>query len=245
MGNYDVSFDSDNTWIAHLDGRAYMAGVSPWFFTHYSPQSYNKKNWIYRSDDWMFARRWEVLIANRDKVDIAQIISWNDFGESRYLAPLLQDDSQPMSEAWVNKFPHQGWLNLWAYYIEWYQTGVVPSISRDQVYLWARLYPATADIPGDTVGPPDHREWMEDYLWTIVLLARPADVLLQCGSSREQTHNLPRGLSKLKLPLKTDCSVSAEILRGGEPDVMFEPQDFNFSTKPPMANFNAFVASYP
>jgi len=33
MGNYDINFDSDNTYLSNLDGRSYMAGVSPWFFT--------------------------------------------------------------------------------------------------------------------------------------------------------------------------------------------------------------------
>ena len=33
MGNYDVTFDSDESYVHNLEGRTYMAGVSPWFFT--------------------------------------------------------------------------------------------------------------------------------------------------------------------------------------------------------------------
>lgn len=40
----------------------------------------------------MFSRRWELLIANRDKVDIVQLITCNDFGESHYVGPLLQNN---------------------------------------------------------------------------------------------------------------------------------------------------------
>ncbi|KAK7048415.1 glycoside hydrolase family 71 protein [Favolaschia claudopus] len=242
MGNYEINFETDNDWIKHLGDRKYMAGISPWFFTHYSPQTYNK-NFIYLADNWMLARRWELLIANRDKVPIAQVISWNDFGESHYLAPLLKDDSQPMSEQWVDGFSHDGWLDLFAYYIQAYKTGAYPRITRDRIFLWARLYPAKAEA-NDSVGPPTGSDWTQDYLWAIVLLTSPANVVLQCGSSREQ-FAAPAGLSKFKLPLKNPGSVSAYILRGDESDVKFSPSGFDFSSSPPSYNFNAFVAAYP
>ena len=47
-----------------------------------------------------------MLIQNRTSVQLAQLISWNDFGESHYVGPVL--GMQPMSEAWVNGFDHQG-----------------------------------------------------------------------------------------------------------------------------------------
>lgn len=53
-----------------------MSSVSPWFYTHYGPDSFNK-NWIFRADDWLYNTRWEQLVGARDKVDIVQIISWN------------------------------------------------------------------------------------------------------------------------------------------------------------------------
>jgi hypothetical protein len=33
MGNDKINFDSDNNYIRNLQGRTYMASVSPWFFT--------------------------------------------------------------------------------------------------------------------------------------------------------------------------------------------------------------------
>jgi glucan endo-1,3-alpha-glucosidase len=71
-----------------------MSAVSPWFFTvcsrpffrhfsiiylslkHYGPDSWNK-NWIYRGDEWLYIRRWEMLVDNREHIDIVQILSWN------------------------------------------------------------------------------------------------------------------------------------------------------------------------
>ncbi|KAF4604919.1 hypothetical protein EYR40_003702 [Pleurotus pulmonarius] len=240
MGNYDVNFESDNHYLNNLGGRTFMAAVSPWFFTHYGPGSFNK-NWIYRSDDWLFARRWEDIISNRDQVDIAEVITWNDYGESHYIGPI--EGAQPNSQAWVNGFDHQGWLDLNQYYIEAYKTGSYPSISRDRVFLWARLFPAAAST-ADSVSRPDRADFTQDFLWAVVLLASPAQVTLACGPNT-QTTDVPAGLAKLKLPLTTDCDVSSTVSRDGRLVIDFHPKGFHFSTTPTMYNFNAFVAASP
>ena len=33
MGNYDINFAPDQSYISNRGGKSYMAGVSPWFFT--------------------------------------------------------------------------------------------------------------------------------------------------------------------------------------------------------------------
>lgn len=47
-----------------------------------------------------------MLVTNRESVDITQIVTWNDYGESHYIGPIAGD--QPHSEAWTNGFDHQG-----------------------------------------------------------------------------------------------------------------------------------------
>lgn len=42
LAPYVGATTSDEEYINALQGRSYMAAVSPWFFTHYGPQSYNK-----------------------------------------------------------------------------------------------------------------------------------------------------------------------------------------------------------
>lgn len=125
MTDSDISFISDAYYLSYLSKRSYMGAVSPWFFTvsrlnsvcrsilhvlnsshqHYGPNTYNK-NFIYRADDWLFAERWEMLIANRDSINFTEALTWNDFGESHYLGPI--EGIQPMSQSWVNGFDHQG-----------------------------------------------------------------------------------------------------------------------------------------
>lgn len=48
------------------------------------------------------------MIGIRDQIDIAQILSWNDYGESHYIGPI--EGAQPNSQAWVDGFDHTGEL---------------------------------------------------------------------------------------------------------------------------------------
>ncbi|KAJ7148702.1 glycoside hydrolase family 71 protein [Mycena crocata] len=241
MGNYDINFNSDSLYLSKLGGRSYMAGVSPWFFTHYGADTYDK-NWIYRADNWLLAQRWELLIQNRNSIDLVQVITWNDYGESHYVGPI--HGAQPNSQAWVNGFEHTGWLDLMAYYMGAFKTGKYPPISRDRIFLWSRLYPARADVASDRVGKPRNWEWTQDYLWAIVLLTSPAQFTFSCGSSK-RTAALYGGISKLQLPLSSACSVAASIARDNRTVLDFTPAGFKFRADPPSYNFNAFVASSP
>lgn len=192
MTDSNVSFTSDAYYLSYLPKRSYMGAVSPWFFTvsfkywalntcsvtilsrqHYGPDTYNK-NFIYRGDDWLFSQRWEMIIANRDSVNFTEALTWNDFGESHYMGPI--EGIQPMSQAWVNGFDHQGkrhlcislcsayrqipgWLDLMQYYITAYKTGTYPAITRDRIFLWSRLYPMNATSP-DPVPKPTNWQWV-------------------------------------------------------------------------------------
>jgi len=72
----DLDGSSDTLYMQDLGNKTYMPAISPCFFTYYGPNTYNK-DWIYRSDDWLLAMRMEMIVAMRNKVDFAEIISWN------------------------------------------------------------------------------------------------------------------------------------------------------------------------
>lgn len=52
----------------------------------------------------------------------------------------LQRESQVLTV-----FP--GWLDLQHHYITTYKTGNVPTVQKDRVFMWGRLYPAYAESP--------------------------------------------------------------------------------------------------
>jgi aminopeptidase I len=58
-GATDKDSSSDLMWINMLQGKTYMMGISPWFYTNL-PQW--NKNWLWRGDDLWFLR-WQQAIA--------------------------------------------------------------------------------------------------------------------------------------------------------------------------------------
>jgi len=239
MGNYDVDWDSDAYRLSNNPGPLFMTGVSPWFFTHYGPDSWNK-NWIYRGDDWLYNARWEMLISHRSQVDIAQIITWNDYGESSYIGPIEGD--QPNSQAWTNSFPHDGWLKMTRYYANAFKSGAYPTVTEDSVYIWSRPHSKDAWAP-DYVGRPRNADWTDDYLWAVVFSTKPARFILTSGPNSSQ-FSATAGVNKFKIPngyggIRATLAdavtglVSVDVNPGSE---------FTYSSSPSTYNFNAFVA---
>ncbi|EPQ50592.1 glycoside hydrolase [Gloeophyllum trabeum ATCC 11539] len=218
--------------------RAYMAAVSPWFFTHYGPDTYNK-NWIYLADWHLYPRRWQNLVSLRDSVDIVEIVTWNDYGESHYIGPI--EGAQPMSEAWVNGFDHQGWLDMTPYFITAFKTGSYPTITKDKIYLWARPHPRNATA-SDPVGPPTSYQLDQDQLWAVVMTTASSTVTLSTSSTNSKTFSVNAGLSLLNIPLTPGGSMSGTVTRNGQTVASLSPTGYTFNPNPSSYNYNAFVA---
>ncbi|EKM79227.1 hypothetical protein AGABI1DRAFT_74088 [Agaricus bisporus var. burnettii JB137-S8] len=221
----------------------YMGAVSPWFFTHYGKDSFDK-NWIYFSDHHLYVKRWESIISNRDQFDIIQILTWNDYGESHYIGPVK--GSQPNSEAWVNGFDHTGWLELTRYYATAYKTGIFPAIEKDKIFMWSRPHPSQAKAD-DPVGQPENFELSQDVVWVVVMTTGPSTVILSTSSdaAASQQIQVPLGVSKLSVPITPGGIMKGIIQREGETIVELapSPEAFTFQGSPASYNFNAFVAS--
>ncbi|KAG8992977.1 hypothetical protein FRB93_002129 [Tulasnella sp. JGI-2019a] len=243
LDDSSISFNRDQAQINGVGklgpGKVYMAPVSPWFFTHYGPDSYNK-NFIYKSDNHLYASRWEILVQQRDKIAIAQIITWNDYGESHYIGRIA--GAQPDSQAWTDGFDHTGWLEATRYYIEAFKTGVYPVIREDRVILSARPHARDADA-NDHVERPTNWQWTDDYLWALVFATAPGVITLSSGSN-SQSYNVVGGVSKLQLA-QGEGGVGAAMSRNGENVYSFSPTGFSFTLHPSSYNFNAYVAAGP
>ncbi|TFK50918.1 glycoside hydrolase family 71 protein [Heliocybe sulcata] len=222
--------DTDSHHIPHLHGKTFMAAVSPWFFTHYGADSWNK-NWLYRGDDWLIVRRWEQLIAARDTVDIVQILSWNDYGESHYIGPIK--GAQPNSHAWVDGYPHDPWLRLNAYFARAFKAGRYPPLAKDTIYVWGRPHPKDARAP-DHVPRPRNWELTDDLFWVVVMAKTPCTTprLIKCT----------RGYRSSRTHWSRGGSMRAELWRDGVLVTSCEPDGFEFERDPSVYNFNVLVS---
>ncbi|KAG2001825.1 SEC14 cytosolic factor [Coprinopsis cinerea AmutBmut pab1-1] len=225
----------------NLDRPAYMAAVSPWFFTHYGQDSFNK-NFVFLADQHLYAKRWESLVESRDKFDIVQILTWNDFGESHYIGPIK--GAQPNSEAWTDGMPHTAWLDLTSYYARAFKTGEYPKIEKDKIFMWSRPHSTEAESP-DPVPKPDNFELMEDAIWAVVMTTKPSTVVLSTSPTSRTFFQVPAGVSKLSVPITPGGTMRGTIERDGAVIVDLHPssEEFTFQGSPQSYNFNVFVAS--
>ncbi|KAJ7761493.1 glycoside hydrolase [Mycena maculata] len=220
----------------------YMAAVAPWFFTHFGADSFNK-NFIFLADQHLYPKRWETLIAARDQIDIVEIVTWNDYGESHYIGPI--EGALPTgSEVWVDNFPHQAWLDLTLYYATAFKTGTPPAIENDQIFMWARPHPVDAQAP-DPVPAPTNFQLTQDQIWAVVLATAEGNVTLTDGISPPQSFDVVPGVNKLSIPIVPGGTLTGTLERNGQTVVQLATPgaNFTFNGAPETFNYNVFVTS--
>ncbi|KAB8342915.1 hypothetical protein FH972_022512 [Carpinus fangiana] len=134
---------SDGAFSSALSsaGKTFMMSVSPWFYTNLPG-----KNWLWRGDN-LWHLRWQQVM--QYKPQLIEILTWNDWGESHYIAPNPpHDDAYPSGAADYNKpVVHSAWINDLPYYIGQYKNGgAAPAEGSYTPHLtfWYRLSPASA-----------------------------------------------------------------------------------------------------
>ncbi|KAI0712188.1 glycoside hydrolase [Earliella scabrosa] len=217
----------------------YMAAVAPWFFTHF-PAPLNK-NFIFDGDEHLWINRWENVIANRDRVNLVEIVTWNDYGESHYIGPIRQN-LPAGSEAWVNGFDHQAWLSLVNFFATSFKTGQAPAIEKDQIVMWSRPHPKDAVATADGLGAPSNFQLFQDKMWAVVLASAAGEVTLTTSDTTSQTFPVTPGVNKLSLPIAAGGFMKATLTRNGQTVLDFQPEGFTFNPTPATFNYNAFVA---
>ena len=133
------------------------------------------------SDDWLYSYRYEALVSNRDKFDLIEALTWNDYGESSYIGPI--EGAQPNSQAWVDGYDHTPLLEVSRYYNTAFKTGSYPAITQDKIYLSARTHPAYASASYDGVPSPSGREFVgPPPLLLLFVLSYPSPLTLPPSS---------------------------------------------------------------
>jgi glucan endo-1,3-alpha-glucosidase len=240
MDGSDLTTSSDSTYMAALGSKEYMPAISPFFFTHFSPQTWNK-NWLYRGDDWLYCTRWEQVIAMRNSVKMTEILTWNDYGESSYIGPIT--GALPAgSEVWTNGYDHTGLSVLTKYYATAFKTGQYPAITQDSITMWSRPHPHDATAQNDGTGKPTGWDWTDDNLYAVVLTKGAAIVTMTSGSNT-QSWSVSAGLTKLKMPSSVG-GISGRIFRDGAIMAAYTSgSTFQYTNSPSTYNYNYIVGS--
>ncbi|BFZ57142.1 Glucan endo-1,3-alpha-glucosidase agn1 [Savitreella phatthalungensis] len=237
-GNSAMSTAEDQGYMAARNGKVYMAGVSPWFFTHFS-----YKNWIYKSDD-LYTTRWEQLVQMQP--DFVEIITWNDYGESSYIGPITGAtpyDSTINSAQWVNGHDHTAWLDLTAYYIQAYKQGALFTPSSNKLFMWYRTQSKNAAASADPYGQPTNSNFASDNIYLTVLLTSPATVTVSQGG-QTQTFAGQAGVNKFQfVGFTAGAAPSVTVTRNGA-TILSQSGPRSIDSNPTLYNYNPVVASW-
>lgn len=256
-GNVTVA-DGDDTYMKWLNGKPYIAPVSPWFSTHFGPEVPYSKNWVFPGDDLWFKRWHEILTL---KPQFIEIVTWNDYGESHYIGPLSSSHYDDGNSKWTNDMPHDGWLDMAVPFIAAYKAGkdiVTDHITEDQLIYWHRPHAKSIDCDStDTtmvtannasgnyfLGRPAGHEIMKDSVFVVSLLTAPGTVTVTSGdntksfeaSAGANIFEVDMGVGQQKFALTRD---SKEVFSGAS------LKDISDGCICGIYNFNAYVGTLP
>ncbi|KAF1808599.1 glycoside hydrolase [Eremomyces bilateralis CBS 781.70] len=162
----------------------YIMAVAPWQFKDLGGDS-----WVQNSDT-LFKYRWEDAIDTVNP-DIIEILTWNDYAESSYIADLPpKSEDGPGSVQlfdqgnYVYGMSHAAWRTMTSYYIQWYKTGSRPTVTSDHAVLWYRPYPKSAQSSSgngsssvrNSAGPQD-----AVFIWALV--SKPSTISTSVGAN--------------------------------------------------------------
>ncbi|EDO64915.1 carbohydrate-binding module family 24 protein [Neurospora crassa] len=181
-GDWDMYTYTDASYAQYLNGKPYMMPISPWFYTNLP--GYNK-NWLWRGDRawgdrWIQAQWWQP--------EFVQIISWNDYGESHYIAPVREHAMAAfdIGRAPYNygSLPHDAWRDILPFVIDMYKNNV-SRLDHEQAVAWYMLVdPANCDHNGTVANTASQlqvefepEEVLDHKIHFIALLKGPPEVV--------------------------------------------------------------------
>jgi hypothetical protein len=132
------------------------------------------------------AAEWEAAI--NIGAQWIEIVTWNDGGESTYVASFGPPDATDLwGGGWGPLLSHGAYLAASAYYIRWFKTGI-RMIDKDEFFWFYRLTPRSQEghpTPRSVLlGYPYGAEKLEDHVFTSVFLTAPAHVIIVSGKRR-------------------------------------------------------------
>ncbi|HUN47091.1 MAG TPA: endo-1,3-alpha-glucanase family glycosylhydrolase [Stellaceae bacterium] len=164
-------------------GKLYMAPVTP----YYRGTGGNYRLFETRGFEGM-AQQWESAI--EAGAQWVEIVTWNDWGESTYVASFGPPDATSLWDGrWGPILSHAGYLAASQYYIRWFKTGD-QRVERDQLFWFYRLASRTQPgrrIPeGKAQAFPKGAGRLEDRVFASAFLTAPAVLHIESGGRSYQ-----------------------------------------------------------
>ncbi|KAI1128332.1 glycoside hydrolase family 71 protein [Nemania abortiva] len=190
-----MSTGNDVAYKSVLQGKPYMMGVSPYFYTNLPG-----KNW-YSSSDSLWFDRWKQALDPSINPEYIEIITWNDYGESSYINAPIAHQIVSGADVYVNGFDHTAFRFVLPYFISAYKAGNTDvALPSEGAMAWYRTTPATICGDGGTVwgqsGTASASQGTQDVVSIIALTNAPTNINVQIGSGASQSVSVTNTVGK-------------------------------------------------
>jgi glucan endo-1,3-alpha-glucosidase len=175
------------------NGKLFMAPVTPYYRGLRAGTNYR----AFETNGFSgMATEWETAISSG--ADWVEIVTWNDWSESTFVDPI----GGAVGRAYVydNRFgympSHTGYLDASVYYINWFKTGVKPTIIQDELFYYYRLHPIlTSGGTGDSIPPAS--SGLSTRIHVSTFLIAPATLTVCLPGITSQQFSLPAGVTHI------------------------------------------------
>jgi hypothetical protein len=217
-------------------GKISMMGIAP----YYRGFGVNSRVFEYDGFTGMAEQWWAAIEAN---VDWVEIVTWNDWGESTYVAPFGSPADQDLwNYHWGPLLAHDKYLDASAYYIEWFKMGLKPAIKCDRIFYFYRLHTkdlkALVDPTNGMTGQPTGWQSLDDSIFFTAFLKRDLSASVSVGNVA-RVLEFPKGVSNRAVPMSLG-NIKVEIRDHGQP-VARKTLEFPISRDANRGNFNYFA----
>jgi glucan endo-1,3-alpha-glucosidase len=224
--------NSNYNLAVHQAGKIFMASITPSYWG--DAQYYNGRRYFEDDGGEGTVAQWESIIANQP--DWVEIVTWNDFNESTYIAPVQNPEQYEPQFSIPHRYSHAGYYELSKRYISWYKTGVPPATTQDSLYYFYRTHSlnlvASNDIPVTAFGGD-----IADVIYNTVLLTSPAQLQVVSGTN-SVTYSLGAGLQQVRTPFAPGIQ-TFKLTRNGSPVLSVQGPPILSS----ITNYDYFTAS--
>jgi len=203
--------------VVHGGGKLYMAPICLQFWGANANRYYEYSGAAGMRRMWMDA-------INVSHPDWVEIITWNDFIEGSYVSPIDDPNKYPFANfldttgvpaSTLGYFhSHLGATALLPYFIQWYKTGVQPTIANDSIYWFYRTQSLNFNAGTPSVSGGTNFGPMADVIYVTANLPAPATLKVTSGS-QVSTFNLPAGSTDVQAPFSVGTTPTFELDRGG------------------------------
>lgn len=186
-------------------GKSYMAPVTPYYRGH------GPNNRMFDASGLSgIIEQWRAAIDG--DADFVQIVTWNDWGESSYVAPVGEPLSRPIDAIrGARVLAHDGFLAASQYYMTWFKTGAPPAVVGTRLYYAYQPHPR--DCGAEAARP---RGWqaLGDRVYALVVTATPGSLRIAVGGGSETIEVAP-GVTLASAAMTRDGSVSFALQTAG------------------------------